>query len=68
MAGRSEFERDGTHRSGELGLGQAAHKARYERRTELPSEPDPDIEAKPDKFEKGGNTPEQNGPNWWINE
>lgn len=65
---KSEFEGQGTHRSGEIGLGDAKHKARYERRTELPSEPEPDIEAKADKFEAGGNTVEQNGPDWWVNE
>lgn len=64
--GPSEFEGTGTHRSGEIGLGNAAHKARFERRTETESEPQPDIEAKPDKFEKGGISVEQNGDQWWV--
>lgn len=68
--GRSEFEKDGPARSGEIpDAPQASNRARLQRRTEQEVEQGEfDLDAKPDKFEKGGNTVEQNGPEWWINE
>jgi len=68
--GPSEFERTGPARSGEIpDAPHAFERARLQRRTEQEVEQGEfDLQARPDKFEKGGNTVEQNGDEWWINE